>query len=419
MRYSFNSHLLFVFFFLLAVIKPINLENINRYMGILLMLLLTLVFLISYFRDYNYRHLHSKYLFEIILIVLFLMVNFISLWLNQERFDSIISIVIFGFASMAVWSAFFMSWLIYSDNHYSNGRWLGWGLVLFLAFVAWWQLYDYSGATQLTQYFVSADAHTAKGISSITRWHTIYGVIAAVGIIVVLQTMMRVRNDWWARIVYLLIICLFAYTGLLGESRNFLFTLAIGLLLLVLQYFYRHPKTILLLVLICVAAVHALLLNNERLMRDYGQIFPYIHKFKQAQLPSYDDFIPKINNHSLTGREDLWRQGYRLWQQSPWIGIGAGSYRAMNQDDEQHRNLHNFYFQVLVDTGVIGFSILLLLLVLLLRRAYRANNMLILITIMASLLFDNYLDYSFAWVFIMSWFLFVSQSGSQTEAIKI
>ena len=34
--------------------------------------------------------------------------------------------------------------------------------------------------------------------------------------------------------------------------------------------------------------------------------------------------------------------------------------------------------------------------------------LLILAAILVSLVFDNYLDYSFAWVFMMSWLLFVS-----------
>ena len=112
MRISFNTHLLFVGFFLLAVIKPINIENINRYMGMFLMLVLVLVFLISYFRAYAYRHIHSRYLFEIIIIILFLGVNLISLWFNLERFNSYSSLIFYAFACdvSRIWSKMAPGW---------------------------------------------------------------------------------------------------------------------------------------------------------------------------------------------------------------------------------------------------------------------------------------------------------------------
>jgi len=386
-------------------------------MGMFLMLVLVLVFLISYFRAYAYRHIHSRYLFEIIIIILFLGVNLISLWINLERFNSYSSLIFYAFASLAVWSAFFMSWLIYVQSQHTRGQWLGWGLLLFLAVVAFWQIFDYSASKQLTQYFVSADALQAKAISSITRWHTIYGVMAAIGILVALQKLFKVQQAWWPRLFFLFLIALLTYTGVLGESRNFLFTLAIGLSLYLFRYLLIKPKIVLIFLASAMVLFHAVIIKNERLSHEYGQIFPYITKLKHTQLPHYNDFIPQINNHSLTGRADVWQQGYRLWQKSPWLGIGPGAYRVMNLDDEQHRNLHNYYFQVLVDTGITGFLLLVILIILLLRRAYRANNLVIFIAVLGSLLFDNYLDYSFAWVFIMSWFLFVSKLNTEPKSL--
>jgi len=411
-----NSSIIFTLLFLLSVIKPFSIPNANRYMGALLFLIIVLFFLYSLIRQANYKQIYLDYRYEIILLVVYLTISFTSLIFHFDQFEQLSHFIIFSLASFVVFLSGFMLWIIFSHfNHislrqqskYPNVLWL---LLVFMAVVALWQFLDYPSSWGLTDYFVSADSNRSNMpiISSITRWHTVYGVIVAISILVLLQGMVadkKTKNNQKILIIKALFILFLLFIGLIGESRNFLFSLSVGLLILFSISFKRFPRAGLLILISTIVLVHTVLINNTRALKDYSQILPYLKKIEQKQIPQIRDFIPQINNNTLTDRATLWQQGVDMWKNEPWLGIGPGIYRTVNVDDVQHRNLHNFYFQVLVETGVLGFIAIMGLVLLLIKRAINAKNLPAFGAILASLLFDNYLDYSFPWVIMMVWLL--------------
>lgn len=401
---KFNGHAWFVLFFFLAVIKPFNYPNINRYIGMGVFVLVAVVFLQTLIqligKQRVYQHVWQYYYWEIIAILLFLTVNVWSLSLNLSRFPSRGSLIFYGFASFAVWLLLPMSWLIFHYRQQPRTTWLGWLVIWFLLWVALWQILDKPSSQLLTQYFVAADAPYV--INSVTHWYTIYGAMAAIiALVSVTRLLSPVAVE--SKILWVILLILAIYTGVLGESRNFFFTLWVGLLLLGFRFGLRQPKTVLALLLMMLVAVHVLVIKNAGVAQNYGSALPYLLKLHQNQPLEAKDFIPQWNSGSLSGRDQIWQRGLALWQENRWLGIGAGAFRASS--DQTYFNLHNYYLQVLVDAGVLGFLSLGLLLALLMRRCYQAGNILIFISILASLLFDNYLDYSMAWVLVMVWLL--------------
>ena len=73
---------------------------------------------------------------------------------------------------------------------------------------------------------------------------------------------------------------------------------------------------------------------------------------------------------SAQERVDLWEQSKVMFEHSPVVGIGFGSF----QYGEHTSNLldtHNYYVKVLVEMGLIGFAIFCVLVVQMLRAGYR------------------------------------------------
>lgn len=407
-----NPAIVFTLLFFLSVIKPFTLPNSNRYMGGFLFLVVVILFLYSLVKQANYRQIYQNYPYEINFLALYLGISLVSLITHIDQFEQLSHFIFFTLASFAVYLSSFMLWIIFSylgrkqQNTVLNPLWI----VLFLmALVALWQYLDYPGSRLITDYFVSADTNQGKIpiISSITRWHTVFGVIAAIAILVLLQGLLNLPSKSTA-ITLILFILFLLFIGIIGESRNFLFSLGIGLMIMLGSGIKQFPKTAITLFVSAFVLVHFMLISNTSALNDYAKILPYLKKIEQKQVPQINDFIPQINNNTLTDRVTLWKQGLEMWKKEPWLGIGPGMYRTVNADDVQQRNLHNYYFQVLVETGVLGFIAMMGLLNQLIKRAIKANNLPVFGAVLASLLFDNYLDYSFPWVIMMVWLLSIS-----------
>lgn len=86
---------------------------------------------------------------------------------------------------------------------------------------------------------------------------------------------------------------------------------------------------------------------------------------------------PNALEHStLTGRTVIWKAGWEIFRQHPFIGIGSNAFRVvvsrvlrepirMDDPDSPAPPAHNTFLSVLVEQGVIGFAIFSVLLVVL------------------------------------------------------
>ncbi len=415
-----DAHLVFVLLAVLSLLKPLNGVHANRYFSVVLLAVMFVLFCHKFCQLSLLKKLWQTAAVKLLLVVAFFLVCLIALIRNHGNYQPQSEIILFALPDILVASSFLICYFLYqhygSRQHYLS-LWLAWALWLALGLMALWQIWDYPRASLLSRYFVSQDSIRPglQVISSFTRWHTIYGSIAAVSVLVLLRFAHQ-SSGIFSRIFYLLLAGLFFYTGLMGQSRNFLWIIAIGLGLYFLYFMSRHWKYALLILLVSVSLVHVLLISSDRLYQEYRPMLPYLSALKQGEIPSTNALLPRINNHTLNDRWHLWQQGLQLWQQHRWLGIGPGAYRALHDQDRQQRNLHNFYLQTLVEKGIIGLLLLTIWLLFIMRQAYRQGHFIILAAILSSLVFDNYLDYSFAWVIIMSWLLWISSTKEESHS---
>lgn len=73
------------------------------------------------------------------------------------------------------------------------------------------------------------------------------------------------------------------------------------------------------------------------------------------RLSTADD---EIRGGDLNGRIEIWKNGLDLWSRQPILGIGSGAFpRAVVPIYGRIRAMHNSYVSVLVETGLIGFTL--------------------------------------------------------------
>lgn len=74
---------------------------------------------------------------------------------------------------------------------------------------------------------------------------------------------------------------------------------------------------------------------------------------------------------NLTGRTDIWQEGFNLFQGSPLVGVGPSSATVIA--DEHEAKLHNAYLQIIVSYGMLGFIPILILIMRALLTFFKSN----------------------------------------------
>ena len=78
----------------------------------------------------------------------------------------------------------------------------------------------------------------------------------------------------------------------------------------------------------------------------------------------YINEILKYRTHMDYSRFELWKGGLQLFLHNPLLGTGAGNYSIARSSLSQFmytvENLHNSWLQILVELGVVGFTIIVL-----------------------------------------------------------
>lgn len=71
-------------------------------------------------------------------------------------------------------------------------------------------------------------------------------------------------------------------------------------------------------------------------------------------------------------RQDQWRLGLEIWDDSPLIGVGAGGFiTAVTERGGRALGAHNTFVQILADNGAVGLGLQLMAWLLLLRQTLR------------------------------------------------
>lgn len=395
----------------LALAKPLDIENSNRYIGAGLLVVVVGLFLHSMVFRKRWREHWDTYRVEFVLIGLLLVGYVGSLVNNLESYGGWFEVLAFGLPPIALGSLFAMAWVLFKGRKDNGEEWPVWALMIGLNLVAIIHAMDYELVRPLVEWTVAADAsYPVRHIRSLFRGTTIYGVIAAIIAVYGLGRLWVGRMAGWERALLLLVVITALAGGVLSGSRNFVLTLVAGAIVLAVCSVGRRPLVFLFVGVGLVFAFHAAVWSSPKLAREYGQAFPYLKKLHAPEEMAWKDFVPDLSMRGLAGRPRIWRSTVDFWSESPWIGIGPGVFRLKNDlttsaGVERVHNTHNIFLQVLVDVGIVGLVLFLILLARILWRVHDPVVLAVVVMLLVSHLFDNYFDKSMAFILIVAWLL--------------
>jgi O-antigen ligase len=173
------------------------------------------------------------------------------------------------------------------------------------------------------------------------------GALLAVAVMMALYLLAADPDRRW-KWFYMLFLPIGAVGVILSASRGALVAFAVGVALNVVTA--RNLRGGRLLLLVSVGAIGLVL----------GAVL-----VPQNTLDRLGTTQSEIQSGSLNNRLLYWKTAYRIWGQHPVQGIGSGAFQEANSQAENRAALaHSMYVSVGVETGVIGFSLLLVALLL-------------------------------------------------------
>jgi len=411
-----SSHLLFATLFVWSILKPLRTENIVKLMGIPLEVTITLFFLYVFIKKWKTGSWSRRSLKITALFLIFFVFQILSLAINWRSYDSLYAIVFVGLATVGVSALLPMSWTVFSERFTLKDRWIGLGILLFVHLVGFIQIASPDISKPLVEATLGIDGIRPGAVNSIMSATTVYGTFSAITLVFSL-TGFTVSHYWtWSsfgglrffyKVLFMLIALFSLIGGIFSGSRNFIWSASIGCIYIVWKKRHMSRKlvpVILAASLLFLSLLHVAAFTNRTIGNKLAPVFPYIDKIRKHQDVRLNDFVPQMNNRALSNRIAIWKTALDMWERKPFLGHGPGAFR-LNAVFPQRLNVHNFYLQSLVETGIIGFSAFLLLLFYILKTMSSDSRIGIILTVMAALVFDNFLDYSPSWTLALAYTL--------------
>lgn len=391
-----NSNLWFLIFLILVLVKPLAIPNANRYLGILTWSLVFGVFL-SRVAVHRSKFRFERYKTPIALISGLFASYFISILVNLGSYPDFQTFVFRALAPLAVMSLFPMLWVILESDK-AEPRWPVLLVLFALEALGAAQPFFPDWINVLRRHAVAADA--LDDITSLYRWHTILGTLSALLCVYGMVLLFHLPS-WRGRIGYGLLALVSLVAGSLSHSRNFLLTLVIGIMAWLAS---SRQRVVVGLggMLVGLGLFHAVAWFSPDVAGPYATALPYLGKLHTPSTIAVQDFLPQVDNRSLSNRDRIWTRAIELWRQRPWLGIGPGVFNLKSGFGQEY-NAHNAFLQVLVDSGLIGLAWFLGLWGYLGRQTFGQPVFPLCIGAAAALGFDNFLDYSMDWVMVTTW----------------
>jgi O-antigen ligase len=405
---------------LLALVKPFDTENGNRYIGMVLAAVIAVAWLRTLNSPGQWLDLRRRYGVEAGLLAALIVVYLVSLLVHLPEYPGWFDVVAFGTPQMTLLSMFGMAWMVFRDRSRSEAVWPAWLILLALNGIALLQAVNFDLVAKLTSWSVAADIGRPD-VSSMFRRNTIYGIVAALVVVYGTgQVFFGTGSLRWKTALLLLVVAAFL-GGTLSESRSFFSTFAIGLLVLVAYASGRRPMVAISILLVSIVAFHAVVWTQPKLGKDYGRILPYMGKLERAAEIELKDFVPVVTNRTLANRANHWRHAWKAWQANPLLGIGPGVFRMNDLSvtgQKSVTNPHNIFLQTLVDTGLVGLLVLLALLGRVIWRIRDPVAMAVFLALVGGHLFENLFDKSIGFVLIAAWLLSESAPTSLRAQLR-
>jgi putative inorganic carbon (HCO3(-)) transporter len=141
-------------------------------------------------------------------------------------------------------------------------------------------------------------------------------------------------------------------------NKTYLTLLAVFLSLLLFKTYSRSPWIAFAIGLCIILFVT----NRKYFMYLTGALFMMLLAIPQIAAPVIARFSEKTSLSSVNTRLDLWQIGLKYWGESPLLGNGLGSGKAiLIKEIGVNLGFHSSYIQALVETGVVGLLSLLVL----------------------------------------------------------
>ena len=140
--------------------------------------------------------------------------------------------------------------------------------------------------------------------------------------------------------------------------------------------------------------VKAVMIQGQGRIDDINFSSNFHETFDQGSAVSPFD-IGRVLSRIDDNRVQIWKRSLGYWKERPLLGIGLGSFQYLPAE-RTFFHCHNFFLNVLVEQGLIGFSLLVAFAVLLLWQMKSWVGAALLGSFFCSQLFDNLtLDFSF------------------------
>ena len=187
------------------------------------------------------------------------------------------------------------------------------------------------------------------------------------------------KNNYLSIILSFILLSLIILTG---ERSNGIKAF-LGLLIFYFFYFdlIFNKKKLFVFFLSLLLLVSALSLNDNLKYRYFSQYYEDLRDTKNSQADG--SFINEFKKRNIYF--NLYKSGYKVFQNNPFFGVGNKNYRieTCDQNNLKHKYLcnthpHQLYFEFLAEHGLVGstilFSILLYLLFRNIKIVYQSRN---------------------------------------------
>ncbi|GEM02392.1 O-Antigen ligase [Halolactibacillus halophilus] len=129
------------------------------------------------------------------------------------------------------------------------------------------------------------------------------------------------------------------------------------------------------------------------------------------------DMSKLTQTRTFTERLAFLTDGFYIFGDAPFIGHGARAWALMYQSvrsyDYQSLEVHNGYLDILIETGIIGFSVIMLLIGLILRQVYRSTDTYITLMPVFLIMGHSFMDFNLSFGYV--WFFLIIMTANQID----
>ncbi|WP_099340033.1 O-antigen ligase family protein [Candidatus Fonsibacter ubiquis] len=326
--------LFFVYLFPISLISTSAINNI-------FILIIDIFFVIIFFKEKNYKLINNKSSIVLLFFWVYILMNlFSSIDLNNSLLRSI-GVIRFIILALAIQYCFSL------ENNKYQGKILSiWTIIFFI--VSFDLIFESIFGFNTVGFSSYMPGRLASFLNAELKIGNFY-----FGFLFIIAA--YVCEKYKTVFFFLSLITFVSISLLIGERSNFA---KVIISLLIFLFFFDKKlfelKKIITFILILVICSIIILNSESRFSRFYGQFFNYIKKNGFSQYLN----ISQNYAHNITA--------YRIFLNYPLVGVGVKNFytecvKDLYNDEKLNYNLarcsthpHQYYFEILSETGVIG-----------------------------------------------------------------